>query len=1613
MCQQFLFRYFFLFTLLLPSYSFLYAGGGAKTNGYIKNGDAIICVGDVLTLELVTDLPNPKVKRWMFKKSGEKNFNYTLFNNNGLHRELSYQVSFPSVSNDNVTQYRVTYESGGKEYHSSVTGLTVKQSGATGGKIHANYQEILPTFPPQLITDYLNYPGYSTSLEAIENKEDYYTWQSSIDQVKWTDIENSNSEIMTLPCPAPAIKTYYRRKVSNQWHSCSVTSNVVYAHLYKIAIEGEGGTSYEYQRANTLRAITRNNTPLTFHYWQKSVNGGDWVYIKGENGTYYTPFEVTAGEYRYRIGMHYLGANDFAFFSEPKTIIYYPALNPGNITPATQSVLEGTLPDELIGSMPSGGKGNYTYQWQVQNSDGFWTNIEGAVHSNYQVSVGESGHYRRFVVDELGFSTVSNISVVTIDSLNPGLIGHNSTIGVGRNGRPRTWVSASPTNGTEFKWESQTSIDGVTYGEWSNIQDWSADPTYTPDKPLSSSYTRYRRLARVVSEGRPLSSNMVTIRLSDTDPGGIVIPTRTHLVQYDTLGYIFSDPDSPTTFGTERRFKWQKDTPVNGVPQGLWTDLTSWVSDTSYNYNTPLTEAGVHTFRRQFVQDVNNIGDLSKTLESNEVTVYVESLQGGKITISDTIVSRDAIPSRLTDLTSGNGKFYQWQCRNADDFSVNWTNLTPWIENGLEYTPTEGMTIPRKQYRRLCKTLLSTSDAQAVSSNVITVEAQVVRPGFVSSDLLKVVSGGQVNLRDIDSGSGTVYQWQVKRQLEDGTWGIWENLNESFSSDNLFTQDVNVRFTSQYRRLSKLTAEEPDQWSSFSNVITVEVESLSGGEISGDQEIVKNDLPARFTSVSSGNGEVYAWYRKREGESHYSAITDWGHHLDYQEETPVEVTSYYRRLVKLLSSNLPTDTAGSNSIVVKPVHILSGGSIALNSGGVLDTTVNVGFMFREFYNLDEGTGNIFKWQKSLGDGDSSWIDVTDWGYHLTYQDPTSVSSNVLYRRCTKAARSSSDRSMSFSNTLSVQVNRLDGGFISGDTTLTLGDVPHKFLNINSGEGSVYKWQKKSGNTSWEDLHDWSPEHLDYQENQEISTITYYRRLNKTDMETEDSRATSSNIIKILLEELTTRDETVNAQDFYLTVDEVSGLTDDQLISRAQARAMDNITFMSVEFTKPIFHTIQGTAGTYRATFSTGKGESKTVKVYVTEDYVSTDEIILFARPFTLYTTELSSPVSDSLLLLRSFARGYHLNTQSPVALSVQDRTLLDDALTSVPVTLGTYPVVLKYLGSTISVDVTIGEGAQFEVSFDRNFEDVNNGNILSPVTVVSGQRYGNLPTPVRQGAEFLYWSLDVEGLTPVDSNTIVGSLPGTDVEHTLYGIWKYSVTLDLTGGEGDTAIFVQQYRPYQYFQQFPVPQRKGYLFAGWSFDAAGLTLVEGHSMVEQPKEHTLYALWEAREITVIFDASGGIVSPDRQTVLYNSSYGTLPTPTHGYYDFLGWFMGDGRLVSPSEKLDTVALEITLYAKYSTYSQSGNDRYVVTPNGDGLNDRLYLQFLWSGKEDLVSDVQVYIYDRSGVMVYSQKNYQQVDGEFDGGTLSDGTYIVSVHYTENGKKEVYNATITIVR
>ena len=186
--------------------------------------------------------------------------------------------------------------------------------------------------------------------------------------------------------------------------------------------------------------------------------------------------------------------------------------------------------------------------------------------------------------------------------------------------------------------------------------------------------------------------------------------------------------------------------------------------------------------------------------------------------------------------------------------------------------------------------------------------------------------------------------------------------------------------------------------------------------------------------------------------------------------------------------------------------------------------------------------------------------------------------------------------------------------------------------------------------------------------------------------------------------------------------------------------------------------------------------------------------------------------------------------------------------------------------------------------------------------------YGELPTPIKtvEGYSVYFdgWYTEPIGGVAIDERTISTAIGDITVyAHYTQMLNNVIITFDAQGGVCDTAskggVYGMQYG------ELPIPTKFGHNFDGWFTEIEGGTIIDSSKIIENSENHTLYARWSLKNITVTFDAAGGECSVSLKTVTFSQAFGTLPIPTRTGYNFVGWFtqINDGVLIEETTIMD--------------------------------------------------------------------------------------------------------------
>ena len=211
--------------------------------------------------------------------------------------------------------------------------------------------------------------------------------------------------------------------------------------------------------------------------------------------------------------------------------------------------------------------------------------------------------------------------------------------------------------------------------------------------------------------------------------------------------------------------------------------------------------------------------------------------------------------------------------------------------------------------------------------------------------------------------------------------------------------------------------------------------------------------------------------------------------------------------------------------------------------------------------------------------------------------------------------------------------------------------------------------------------------------------------------------------------------------------------------------------------------------------------------------------------------------------------------------------------------------------TTPQPNVTIPKGSTGDKKYIENWElteynitmDLNGGSGQEKVVYTMTDEDFELPTPTRNGYEFVGWT--GEGITTPQTNVkIPKGSTGNKAYTANWQVIEYTITLDTNGGPVVSPI------KYTVEDLFTLPYilRPGYEFAGWTLDGSGMLPATPLIIYHGTTGDLRYkAEWRLAEYTITMNLDGG---SGQEKVVYTITDEDfeLPTPTRNGYEFVGW-----------------------------------------------------------------------------------------------------------------------------
>lgn len=259
-------------------------------------------------------------------------------------------------------------------------------------------------------------------------------------------------------------------------------------------------------------------------------------------------------------------------------------------------------------------------------------------------------------------------------------------------------------------------------------------------------------------------------------------------------------------------------------------------------------------------------------------------------------------------------------------------------------------------------------------------------------------------------------------------------------------------------------------------------------------------------------------------------------------------------------------------------------------------------------------------------------------------------------------------------------------------------------------------------------------------------------------------------------------------------------------------------------------------------------------------------------------------------------------------------------LLAVIMLIGVLPATV--LAEGLDSDVVVAN-TEAIVTLDANGGAMD-GNVTATRKVEVGKQIGALPTPTRDGYNFLGW---FNGTTLVEAGTIV------DADMTIHAEWslktkvvlvKAVVSDNINGAYTiKTLNLAEETNLLNYLKanvNSVLPAKTGYTIVGdgegnaywWYYNGERLLIAQDNELQEA---ETVYIKYKANDYTLYFNANGGKCDTASKTVTFDAKVGTLPTPTKEGEVFMGWFDEAGNKYT-ADTVYQVAGDITLYAKWA-------------------------------------------------------------------------------------------------
>ena len=716
-----------------------------------------------------------------------------------------------------------------------------------------------------------------------------YQWMQSTDDVNFSNISGATGVNLSFSAGLTATH-YYKRMVTETNSGSTAYSNIEPVYVLPQLVTGTVAPASQTINYNTVPAqlsetgVTGGAGGGYTYQWQScATSNGTYTTISGATSSSYTPPALTATTY-YEV---VTSSNGVSVTSASVVVNVYPALSPGSVSPASQTINYNTSASQLTLSGVTGGNGTYSYQWQSSPNSSFSspTNVGTNSTAFTPTSLTATTYYRVAVTSNGATAYTAGVLVTVYPPIVPGVIAPASqTVNYSTTAAGLNLSGVSGGNGSySYQWYYSTN-GGSTWTALSGV----TGTTYAPGALTAT--TQYEVI--VTSNGVSATTAVATVTVYPKLVTGTVSPAS-QTINYNTVPAALSESGVTGGSGTYT-YQWQSCATSNGT-------YTTISGATGSSYTPPALTAAT------YYEVVTSSNGVSVTSSPVVVSIYGAIIPGSITPATQTInYNATAAVLSMSAATGGNGSYvYQWQSSPNSSFSSPANVGT----NSTSFTPT-GLTATT--YYRVAVT---SNGATAYTGSVVVTVYPPIVPGVIapaSQTVNYYVTPAVLSLSGVSGGNGSYsYQWYTNLS------GSYQPINTATGSNYApppLTATTGFEVVVTSNGVSATTA---------AATVTVYPKLVSGTISPATQSIAYNAVPASLSvsGTTGGSGAyTYQWQSCSTSNGTYSAVGATG-----SSYTPpaLAATTYYEVVT---SSNGVSVTSSPVTVNVNPP--LAAGSVS-------------------------------------------------------------------------------------------------------------------------------------------------------------------------------------------------------------------------------------------------------------------------------------------------------------------------------------------------------------------------------------------------------------------------------------------------------------------------------------------------------------------------------------------------------------------------------------------------------------------------------------------------------------------------------------------------------------